>query len=158
MKKLNDYDSPYNQLAENPEHSRIPRNVEIHDLTLEADGEEMAGLRFTHKDRIAIAKGLDEASIHRISVLGNSPHPTRGEIRSAQAIVDLGLNTKIPGRIGLRVIVAYHGNQRGAGLLGEVQAVELFAVGPRIFHHLKRLTQGRRQVGGKVLHTFHIER
>ncbi|MFT6906445.1 MAG: isopropylmalate/homocitrate/citramalate synthase [Oleiphilaceae bacterium] len=94
MTNLRDFDSLYNRLAENAEASHVASNVEIHDLTLEADGEEMAGLRFTHKDRIEIAKGLDAAGVHRMSVLGNSPSPTRNEIRSAQAIVDLGLKSK----------------------------------------------------------------
>jgi isopropylmalate/homocitrate/citramalate synthase len=55
----------------------------------------MAGLRFTHSDRLNIAKGLDDAGIHRIAVLGNSPVPTSDEIKSAQAIVDLGLKSKV---------------------------------------------------------------
>tara|TARA_B100001093_G_scaffold506064_1_gene564369 strand:+ start:1335 stop:2543 length:1209 start_codon:yes stop_codon:yes gene_type:complete len=95
MPKLRDFDSPYNQLAENGKILQIPQKVEIQDLTLEADGEEMAGLRFSHADRINIAKGLDDAGIHRMAVLGNSPSPTPDEIKSAQAIVDLDLKSKI---------------------------------------------------------------
>ncbi len=92
MSALNEFSSVYNQITgDTPLHT----NIEIHDLTLEADGEEMAGLRFTHQERISIAKKLEEVGIHRISILGNSPKPTPGEIRSAEAIVDLNLNLKV---------------------------------------------------------------
>lgn len=95
MINLSDYSSPYNHLAEIATPSQYPAKVEIHDLTLEADGEEMAGLKFSHDQRLDIARMLDAAGVHRLSILGNSPQPTAGEIRSAEAIVRLGLQAKL---------------------------------------------------------------
>lgn len=95
MTTLQQYGSPYNRADEAATTPAPSRRVEIHDLTLEGDGEEMAGLRFSHKDRIEIAKLLDAAGIHRISVLGNSPRPTRDEVKSAAAIASLGLKARV---------------------------------------------------------------
>ncbi len=92
MTSLSQFSSIYNQLAS---ESIKAKKIEIHDLTLEADGEEMAGLQFSHDERLEIAKRLDEIGIHRISVLGNSPKPTRKEIKSAEAILALNLNLKV---------------------------------------------------------------
>ncbi len=95
MPTLHEYGSPYNQADETTFTPAPSGSVELHDLTLEGDGEEMAGLRFKHKERIEIARLLDAAGIHRISVLGNSPRPSRDEVRSAAAIANLGLKAKV---------------------------------------------------------------
>ena len=58
---LKSFDSPFNQKASQYINRRINEKIEIYDLTLEADGEEMAGLRFKHSERIEIAKILNEA-------------------------------------------------------------------------------------------------
>lgn len=96
MPAMQDYASPYNRW-EGPDAGPPPpaAGVEIHDLTLEGDGEEMAGLRFTHEQRLAIARSLDEAGVQRISVLGNSPRPTPAEVASAEAIAALGLKARL---------------------------------------------------------------
>ena len=97
MTDLKSLDSPYNKEAKQYKNRCIPRDIEIYDLTLEADCEEMAGLRLKHSDRVKIAKILDEAGIHRMAIIGNSPTPTRGDIKSAEKIVDLGLKTRTSG-------------------------------------------------------------
>ena len=94
---LKSFDSPFNQKASQYVNRRINKKIEIYDLTLEADGEEMAGLRFKHSERIEIAKILNEAGIHRIAIIGNSPKPTKGDIKSAEKIVELGLKTRTSG-------------------------------------------------------------
>ena len=53
-------------------------------MTLEGDGEEMAGIRLSRDDKIRIAEALAEIGVHRISVLGNSP--TADEIDDVRAI------------------------------------------------------------------------
>ena len=97
MIDLKSHDSPYNQKARQYQNRRLQSKIEIYDLTLEADGEEMAGLRFKHTERIEIAKILDEAGIHRMAIIGNSPKPTRGDIKSAEKIVELGLRARTSG-------------------------------------------------------------
>jgi isopropylmalate/homocitrate/citramalate synthase len=95
MPALTQYASPYNWLHDAVKESRKPQTAIIHDLTLEGDAEEMAGVKFTHRERLEIAKGLARAGVQRISVLGNSPRPTRGEVASAEAIASLGLSSKV---------------------------------------------------------------
>lgn len=95
MPVLTKYASPYNWLHDAAKDSSKPKTATVHDLTLEGDAEEMAGIKFTHSERLAIAKGLARAGVQRISVLGNSPRPTRGEVASAEAIAELGLSSKV---------------------------------------------------------------
>ena len=97
MADLKSLDSPFNKKARQYKNRRTPNQIEIYDLTLEADGEEMAGLRFKHQDRIEIARTLDQAGMHRMAIIGNSPTPTRGDIYSAEKIVELGLKTRTSG-------------------------------------------------------------
>jgi len=97
MTDLKSLDSYYNKQANQYKNSRIPDKIEIYDLTLEADCEEMAGLRLKHSDRINIAKTLDQAGVHRMAIIGNSPTPTPGDIKSAEKIVELGLKTRTSG-------------------------------------------------------------
>ena len=97
MIDLKSLDSPYNQKADQYVDRQLPAKVEIYDLTLEADGEEMAGLKFKHFERIEIAKLLDEAGIHRMAIIGNSPKPTPGDIKSAEEIINLGLKVRTSG-------------------------------------------------------------
>ncbi len=97
MTDLKSLDSPFNKKARQYKKRRTPNQIEIYDLTLEADGEEMAGLRFKHQDRVEIAKTLDQAGIHRMAIIGNSPTPTRGDINSAEKIVELELKARTSG-------------------------------------------------------------
>ena len=43
MADLKSLDSPFNKKATQYKNRRTPNQIEIYDLTLEADGEEMAG-------------------------------------------------------------------------------------------------------------------
>jgi len=84
--------SPYNRLAV-PEAGR--ERVAIHDLTLEGDGEEMAGVMMSEADRLETARRLAEVGVDRLAVLGNSPMPSPGDIRCAEKIVALGLPVRL---------------------------------------------------------------
>ena len=97
MNNFNDLDSLYNKKAKLYKKIKIEKKVEICDLTLEADGEEMAGLKFKESERLEIAKILDEVGAHRIAIIGNSPKPTKGDIKSAEKILDLNLNARTNG-------------------------------------------------------------
>ncbi len=97
MNNFSDLDSIYNKKAKLYKNIKIEKKVEICDLTLEADGEEMAGLKFKESERLEIAKLLDEVGAHRIAIIGNSPKPTKGDIKSAEKILDLNLNARTNG-------------------------------------------------------------
>ena len=97
MNNFKDLDSIYNKKAKLYKNIKIEKKVEICDLTLEADGEEMAGLKFKESERLEIAKLLDEVGAHRIAIIGNSPKPTKGDIKSAEKILDLNLNARTNG-------------------------------------------------------------
>ncbi len=97
MTTFNDLDSLYNKKAKLYKKIKIEKKVEICDLTLEADGEEMAGLKFKESERLEIAKILDEFGAHRIAIIGNSPKPTKVDIKSAEKILDLNLNARTNG-------------------------------------------------------------
>ena len=87
--------SPYNWLAPLAKSAKIPATVKIHDLTLEGDGEEMAGVTMTEADRLAIARRLAEIGVGRLAILGNSPMPPQPDIRCAEKIVALGLPVEL---------------------------------------------------------------
>lgn len=103
------------------------RRVQLFDLSLEGDGEEMAGVNFASADRLELARRLDAIGVDRLALLGNSPEPTSEQIDDAGAIADLGLKarlfafTKTTGEIEL------------AKRLGLEGAVILIAVNPRYF-------------------------
>ena len=97
MNNFKDLDSIYNKKAKLYKNIKIEKKVEICDLTLEADGEEMAGLKFKESERLEIAKILDEVGAHRIAIIGNSPKPTKGDIKSAEKILGLNLNARTNG-------------------------------------------------------------
>ena len=58
MNNFKDLDSLYNKKAKLYKNIKIEKKVEICDLTLESDGEEMAGLKFKESERLEIAKYL----------------------------------------------------------------------------------------------------
>jgi len=93
--ELAPYASPYNWLAPSVRPAKKPARVAVHDLTLEGDGEEMAGAILSEADRIAIAKRLSDIGVRRLSILGNSPLPSDGDIRCAEKIVALGLPVQL---------------------------------------------------------------
>jgi isopropylmalate/homocitrate/citramalate synthase len=71
------------------------RRVELFDLTLESDGEEMAGVAFTSADRRELAERLDAAGVDRLGLLGASPMPRADEIADAAAIRAMNLRTPL---------------------------------------------------------------
>ena len=87
--------SPYNWAPEAIRRLDSRRRIVIQDLTLEGDGEEMAGLYLSGADKVAIAQQLDAIGVPRIAVLGNSPRPTPDEVREAETIAGLGLACRI---------------------------------------------------------------
>ena len=92
---LRKHGSLYNWQPEAVRRLTPGAGVIVQDLTLEGDGEEMAGLFLAPADRLAIARCLDELGVPRIAVLGNSPCPTPEEVRSAERIAALGLACRI---------------------------------------------------------------
>ena len=67
-------------------------NITIADCTLR-DGEQQAGIAFTKKDKIAIAKQLDKLGIHDIEA--GMPSVSQEDEDAIKAIVSLGLKAKI---------------------------------------------------------------
>ena len=92
---LKEHASPYNFEPEAIRRLEGGRRIVVQDLTLEGDGEEMAGLFLCEADKIEIARELDAIGVPRIAVLGNSPRPTPDEVRAAEKIVGLGLACRI---------------------------------------------------------------
>jgi isopropylmalate/homocitrate/citramalate synthase len=92
---LSRYGSPYNWQAPNFQQRPLPEQITIHDLTLEGDGEEMAGVQIIQADKIELAKRLSELGVPRLSVLGYSPMPPLEEIHTAEKIVALDLPVKL---------------------------------------------------------------
>jgi homocitrate synthase NifV len=95
MSNLVPYASPYNWLAPTATSPRKAGSVAIHDLTLEGDGEEMAGVKLSTADRVEIAERLADIGVGRLAILGNSPLPPEEDVRCAERIVALGLPTKL---------------------------------------------------------------
>jgi len=59
--------SPWNYEPEVTTEFKFPptKEIKIHDITLR-DGEQQAGIAYTKKDKLMIAKALAEAGVHRI--------------------------------------------------------------------------------------------
>ena len=71
-----------------------PEKVELCDLSLDENGEGMAGVHMTVKEKIAVARLLDEIGIHRIGVLGYPSPISKREVSAAKKITRLGLKAK----------------------------------------------------------------
>ena len=91
MTDFSAYASPYNWESDYVRTAKKPRRVLLHDLTLEGDGEEMAGVTISESNKLELAQRLAAIGIPRLSILGNSPQPSKTDIRVAQKIVGLGL-------------------------------------------------------------------
>ena len=74
----------YNLLPEVRGETTFPERVEICDLTLDEDGEGMAGAYMTEEDKLSLAEMLDEIGIHRIGVLGFPSPISREEVAATK--------------------------------------------------------------------------
>ena len=84
--------SPYNFHPEVTGELDLPEKVEIHDATLR-DGEQTPGLVFSVKEKVAIAKKLDEVGIDRIEA--GMPAVSPQDFEAIKQISALGLEAKI---------------------------------------------------------------
>lgn len=84
--------SPSNFVEEVTSKFQFPKKIEILDTTLR-DGEQQPRIVFTKKDKIEIAKKLDEAGVHRIEA--GTPAASKEDAEAIKEICNLGLNAKI---------------------------------------------------------------
>lgn len=84
--------SPSDYAPEVTKEFGFPAHIEILDTTLR-DGEQEPGIVFTKEDKIAIAKKLDAAGVHRIEA--GTPATSEEDAAAIKAICELGLNAKI---------------------------------------------------------------
>lgn len=80
--------SPANYESEVTNELHFPERIEILDTTLR-DGEQQPGIIFTRGDKVAIAKKLAEAGVHRIEA--GTPAGSAEDADAIRAISDLGL-------------------------------------------------------------------
>ena len=71
---------------------RFPEKIEILDTTLR-DGEQEAGIILTKEDKLAIAKKLDAAGVHRIDA--GCPATSEEDAEALKEICAAGLNADI---------------------------------------------------------------
>ena len=95
MQTLTKFSSPYNRIPPSIQSLKTTDSVQIHDLTLEADAEEMAGVTISENYKITVAKALSKIGVDRLSILGNSPMPSEGEITSAKKLIGLDLPVRL---------------------------------------------------------------
>ena len=84
--------SPANYLPEVTKNYHFPEHIEILDTTLR-DGEQEPGIIFTKEDKVAIAKRLDAAGVHRIEA--GCPMTSEEDAAAIKEICSLGLKAKI---------------------------------------------------------------
>jgi isopropylmalate/homocitrate/citramalate synthase len=83
-----------NTLPEFQAMMTLPECVELCDLTLDENGEGMAGVYMTEAEKVSLAKLLDEIGIQRIGVLGYPSPIRKQEVLAAKEITQLGLKAK----------------------------------------------------------------
>ncbi len=88
------YSGVYNFLPEVRREMTFPKKVEICDLTLDEDGEGMAGAYMTEDEKVSLATLLDEIGIHRIGVLGFPSPISKEEVAATKKIMSKGLRAK----------------------------------------------------------------
>lgn len=91
MTDFSGYASRYNWQSDYVNQSKKPKQIMFHDLTLEGDGEEMAGVTISVENKVELARRLADIGIPRLSILGNSPWPSARDIRVAETIAALDL-------------------------------------------------------------------
>ena len=86
------FSSPWNYLPEVREALHFPEKIRIHDVTLR-DGEQQTGIVFRRQEKVAIAKKLAEAGVHRIEA--GMPAVSAEDEAAIKDIVSLGLSSEI---------------------------------------------------------------
>ena len=86
------FTSPWNHFAEVKAERKFPEQIRIHDVTLR-DGEQQTGIVFRRQDKVAIAKKLAEAGVHRIEA--GMPAVSGEDEAAIKDIVALGLSSEI---------------------------------------------------------------
>ncbi len=86
------FTSPWNFAPEVRETLGFPEKIRIHDVTLR-DGEQQTGIVFRRQEKVAIAKKLAEAGVHRIEA--GMPAVSAEDEAAIKDIVALGLPSQI---------------------------------------------------------------
>ncbi len=86
------FTSPWNFFPEVRANLNFPKQIKIHDVTLR-DGEQQTGVIFNRQDKVAIAKKLAEAGIHRIEA--GMPAVSAEDEAAIKDIAALGLSSEI---------------------------------------------------------------
>lgn len=86
------FSSPWNWTPEVRSQLNFPAGIRIHDVTLR-DGEQQTGIVFRRHEKIAIAKKLAEAGVHRIEA--GMPAVSAEDEAAIRDIVALGLPSQI---------------------------------------------------------------
>ena len=86
------FGSPWNYSSEVRDQLNFPKQIKIHDVTLR-DGEQQTGIVFRREEKIAIAKKLAEAGVHRIEA--GMPAVSAEDEAAIKDIVNLGLSSEI---------------------------------------------------------------
>jgi isopropylmalate/homocitrate/citramalate synthase len=84
--------SPWNYAPEVQKDLLFPEQIRIHDVTLR-DGEQQTGIVFRRQEKVAIAKKLAEAGVHRIEA--GMPAVSSEDEAAIKDIVALGLSSEI---------------------------------------------------------------
>ena len=84
--------SPWNYSPEVRQALHFPEQIKIHDVTLR-DGEQQTGIVFRRQEKVAIAKKLAEAGVHRIEA--GMPAVSAEDEAAIKDIVSLGLASEI---------------------------------------------------------------
>ena len=86
------FTSPWNWEPEVRAGFSFPARIRIHDVTLR-DGEQQTGIVFRRQEKVAIARKLDEAGVHRIEA--GMPAVSAEDEAAIREIVALGLRAEI---------------------------------------------------------------
>ena len=84
--------SPWNYAEDVRSQLNFPENIRIHDVTLR-DGEQQTGIVFRRQEKVAIAKKLTEAGVHRIEA--GMPAVSAEDEAAIKDIVALDLGPEI---------------------------------------------------------------
>ncbi len=84
--------SPYNSLANSELGLKLPKKVQLHDVTLR-DGEQTPGIVFNKDDKVNISRALSELGVHRIEV--GMPVISKEEKDAIKTITSERLSSKV---------------------------------------------------------------